>query len=90
MQNSICDKISWRVEIPDDQLRTIGFAYRSATTYEGGPLVSMDLQVRPYLPAGETFKIESYGRKAYGPGAVRHTVPIDTTHTGRNSFNIYS
>ena len=70
------DKTSWRVEIPDDQLRTVSWTHSSATIHEGGPLASVDLQVRPPLPAGETFSLSHFLNYTGPHGVSRYAIPI--------------
>ena len=84
------DKTSWRVEIPDDQLRTVSWAYSNATANEGGALVSVDLRVHPPFPSGETFYISGNMVDYWSPhGAQVHEV-VTTGTVHRNDFATYS
>ena len=86
------NKSSWRVEIPDDQLRTISWAYPSATITEANAeLASVDLQVRPRLPAGETYRVTILDYSQGGwYGVSKHIVALDATQTGIDGWHIYS
>ena len=62
MQNSICDKTSWRVEIPDDQLRKVSFDNERTVAYEATSRSYRDFQdvglfVHPPLPSNEGLSV---------------------------------
>ncbi|MCY4048879.1 MAG: hypothetical protein OXF24_04755, partial [Hyphomicrobiales bacterium] len=87
----IGNKGSWRVEIPDDQLRTISWDYPNTTINEGGPIASVYLRVRPHLPAGETFSFDGpLGDNGFPGASKRHAIPFEFNHGGYYSFWFYT
>ena len=84
------NKPSWRVEIPDDQLRLASFSHSNATANEGGALVSVDLRVHPPFPSGETFYITgSFADTSNPHGAQKHHIMVEGTPHVKD-FYLYS
>ena len=84
------DKPSWKVEIPDDQLRTVRWDYPSGTATEGGGLLSARLRVLPPLPAGEAiYLMGSFNDYSSTHGVRIHKIATEGT-PHRDDFKVYT